>query len=159
MEKKLERMRKEVRGRMWQTLVITVVLVALLIVVCSGVIPMRNGDQRAADFLAGFQVGLLITLTVAEVYYLMRYVTALSDDKKLKKLYYEEHDERKLYIEQISGQKSQHITIVILIVAAVLVGYYSIEAFVALVAAVAVTGLVGIGVKIYYEKTVTGIGE
>lgn len=159
MEKKLERMRKEVRGRMWQTLVITVVLVALLIVVCTGVIPMRNGDQRAADFLAGFQVGLLITLTVAEVYYLMRYVTALSDDKKLKKLYYEEHDERKLYIEQISGQKSQHITIVILIVAAVLVGYYSIEAFVALVAAVAVTGLVGIGVKIYYEKTVTGIGE
>lgn len=159
MEKKLERMRKEVRGRMWQTLVITVVLVALLIVVCSGVIPMRNGDQRAADFLSGFQVGLLITLTVAEVYYLMRYVTALSDDKKLKKLYYEEHDERKLYIEQISGQKSQHITIVILIVAAVLVGYYSIEAFVALVAAVAVTGLVGIGVKIYYEKTVTGIGE
>ena len=159
MEKKLERMRKEVRGRMWQTLVITVVLVALLSVVCSGVIPMRNGDQRAADFLAGFQVGLLITLTVAEVYYLMRYVTALSDDKKLKKLYYEEHDERKLYIEQISGQKSQHITIVILIVAAVLVGYYSIEAFVALVAAVAVTGLVGIGVKIYYEKTVTGIGE
>lgn len=120
---------------------------------------MRNGDQRAADFLSGFQVGLLITLTVAEVYYLMRYVTALSDDKKLKKLYYEEHDERKLYIEQISGQKSQHITIVILIVAAVLVGYYSIEAFVALVAAVAVTGLVGIGVKIYYEKTVTGIGE
>lgn len=159
MEKKLERMRKEVRGRMWQTLVITVVLVALLIVVCSGVIPMRNGDQRAADFLAGFQMGLLLAITVAEVYYLMRYVTALSDDKKLKTLYYEEHDERKLYIEQISGQKSQHITIVILIVAAVLVGYYSIEAFVALVAAVAVTGLVGIGVKIYYEKTVTGIGE
>ena len=51
MEMKLERMRKEVRGRMWQTLVITVVMAALLIVVCSGVIAMRSGDQRAADFL------------------------------------------------------------------------------------------------------------
>jgi hypothetical protein len=159
MEKKLERMRKEVRGRMWQTLVITVVMVALLIVVCSGVIPMRSGDQRAADFFAGFQMGLVMATTVVEVYYLVRYIRALTDEKKLKKLYYEEHDERKLYIEQISGQKSQHITVIILIVAAVLVGYYSIEAFIALVAAVAVICLVGIGVKIYYEKTVTGIEE
>ena len=69
MEMKLERMRREVRGRMWQTLVITVVMAALLIVVCIGVIAMRSGDQRAADFFAGSQRGLVSATVVVEVYY------------------------------------------------------------------------------------------
>lgn len=155
MEKKLEKMRAEVKRRM-QLASIGVFWISLLMgLIGTKTIP-SNLAENQADFLMGFQAGLLVALDLVLVYRVGTYLRALKDDKKLKQLYYKENDERECYIAQMAGKKSMSITVVLLVVLAVIAANFSFEAFVALIVATVVVGVVNIGIKVYYTHANTG---
>lgn len=159
MEKKLEKMRKEIRARLVRIKVLVACVVILLGGVASGVLPYHGGKENAADFMEGFQLGALCAIALWVVYLLVRYEQALRDDAKIKEIYYKENDERTNYIAMMAGKNSMNVTLVILLIAAVIVGYFSFEGFVALVGAAVVESLVMLGFKLYYSRTFSGVEE
>lgn len=158
MEKKLEKMRAEVKRKMEFCSAAVGLIAALMALIGTKTIP-SNLAENQADFLIGFQSGLLVTLDLVLVYRIGTYYRALKDDKKLKQLYYKENDERECYIAQMTGKKSMNITMILLVVLAVIAANFSFEAFLALIAATVVVGGVNIGIKVYYTNSTTGTEE
>lgn len=158
METKLEKMRAEVKKSM-QLAAIGVFWIFILIgMIGTKTIP-SNLAANEAEFMMGFQAGLLVVLDLVLIYKVGIYWRALKDDKKLKQLYYKENDERECYIDQMAGKKSMNITVVLLVVLAVIAANFSFEAFIAIIVATLVVGAVNIGIKLYYTHTSTGIEE
>lgn len=159
MEKKMERMRKEIKGRLMQARAAVACLVILLGVLVSGVLPTHSGNENIADYMEGFQLGVLIGVLLVVLLTLVRYEQALRNDAKLKQVYYKENDERANYIALMAGKRGYNITIFILLIAGIVVGYFSAEAFIALTGAAVVSSLVQLGLKLYYCRTFSGAEE
>ena len=79
---------------------------------------------------------------------------ALIDEKKLKMLYNSEHDERMLLIRSKAGMPMLLITSTLMIIAAVIAGYFNIIVFYTLAAAAVVQLSAGAAVKVYCMKKI-----
>lgn len=158
METKLEKMRAEVKKSMQLAAIGVFWIFILMGMIRTKTIP-SNLAANEAEFMMGFQAGLLVVLDLVLIYKVGIYWRALKDDKKLKQLYYKENDERECYIDQMAGKKSMNITVVLLVVLAVIAANFSFEAFIAIIVATLVVGAVNIGIKLYYTHTSTGIEE
>lgn len=156
MEKKLEKMRKDIQGRLKRKTGLLVCIIALYGVVVSEIFPVQLVNENATDFIKGFQLGLLIIVDLITLNQSIKYQKALKDDAKLKQLYYKEHDERECYIQQKVGKSSMEITMVLMVVLAVIAGYFSFEVFLTLLAATLIQGLIYFGLKGYYSYTMSG---
>lgn len=111
-------------------------------------------NQHYTDFFSGVQFGLLFGIELYLVYRIAYYQGVLKNDKKLRILYIKENDERTIEIAKRSGIESYKITIIILLGGAIVVGYFSIGGFIALLGAAIVEILVRMGLFIYYSKTI-----
>lgn len=111
-------------------------------------------NQHYTDFFSGFQFGMLLGIELFLVYRIAYYQGVLKSDKKLRIIYIKENDERNLEIQKRSGIESYKFTIVILLAGAMIVGYFSMGGFIALVGAALVEILVRLGLYIYYSKTI-----
>lgn len=80
----------------------------------------------------------MLALCVFALYRMVRCQRALRDDAAVRRLYYQEHDERTRYIAQQVGRSSMAVNTVLLVVAAVIAGYFSVTVFVTLLAVAAV---------------------
>ena len=158
MENKLEKMRKEITRRMQLACSAVCGISILMGLIGTKTIPSII-DENQAEFMMGFQAGLLIVLDIALMLQFGKCYRALKDDKKLKQLYYKEHDECECYIAQMAGKKSMNITEILLVVLAVIAGNYSFDAFLALIAAVLVVAAVNFGIMMYYTHVTTGVEE
>lgn len=78
---------------------------------------------------------------------------ALKDEAALKRLYNEHHDERSQQIEAIAGQKGLEATILVAVAAGLVVCYFSLEAFLGMLAVVFVAGATRKCYKMYYNRT------
>ncbi len=156
MDKKLEEMKKIMQKRVRVLSVFSGVIVIFIICAITNVVHPFIGGENYADFMAGFQVGILIALDIVMLFYNTKYRAALKDEKKLKLLYLEETDERVKYIEQMAGKSSYKYVVCILIIAACIVGYFSVAAFVALLGAAMVEVAVTVILSLYYTKKMTG---
>lgn len=116
-------------------------------------ISSTNGGSFDDGTVAGFQLGLILGLGFISALQFVRLSKALKDEKKLKILYNELHDERMILIRSKAGMPMLIITSIIMIVAAVIAGYFNITVFRTLVAAAAVQLVIGAAVKIYCLKT------
>ena len=155
MEAKLDGMRRDLQKRLAQARGMAVCFALLLVAAVSGVIPTGVAGPSARDFISGFQVGLLLALCVFALYRKVRCQRALRDDAAVRRLYYQEHDERTRYIAQQVGRSSMAVNTVLLVVAAVIAGYFSVTVFVTLLAVAAVQGLVQLllkGLKQIYDR-------
>jgi hypothetical protein len=159
MDKELEVLKRILEQRVRiLCVVVSCISVLVLGVIANKVHPLIGGENYA-DFMSGVQVGLLIALDLIIISYICTYSVALKDGKKLKKLYLEENDERVKYIEQMAGKSAYKYVIIILVIAACIAGYFSIEAFAALMGAVVIEGMVIRILKLYYSKKLTGNEE
>lgn len=111
-------------------------------------------NQHYVDFFSGFQFGIFFAIELYFVFRIVYYMTVLKDDKKLRNLYIKENDERNLEIGKRCGCESYKFVIVILLSAAIIVGYFSIDGFIALLGAALVEILVRAGLYVYYSKTI-----
>ena len=155
MEKKLMKMRKNIEAREKRTNKLLACTVAFLCVSINGIIPVELGNQNHNDFVFGFQCGLLTTLLFVLFSSLLKYRKALKDDKLLKQLYYKENDERMCYIHQQVGKSSLQVTMLILVIATVIVGYFNFTAFLTMLAVILLQGLIQIALKWYYTNMVS----
>lgn len=84
------------------------ILVCIILSIMFYVIPIEKTYEIGISFQLGICIGILF-LGLLGIY---KYSKALKDEQMLKKLYIEEHDERKMMIKQKVGQSSL-ITIVL----------------------------------------------
>lgn len=105
-------------------------------------------QSRWRGFICGASIGILGML----VFGLIRNIQALKDDKKLKKLYIKEHDERTIQIWTVARAEALRLFLLIGLVAAVVAGYFSITVSLTLLACVVTLSLLGLAFKIYFSK-------
>ena len=106
------------------------------------------------DFAAGYNLGLLIALQVGAIYFITKYNKALKSKDQLKKLYIEEHDERKKLIEYKSSVIGISIFIFILLLATIISGFYNLIVFYTLLGVCSTILVTIIFVKLYFLKKV-----
>lgn len=159
MDKKMEKMRTDMHSRLQKGWAFAAFLVILIVVSVSRIIPVQLPNPDMSDFVTGFQVGLLAGLLAVALVHIFRMQKAMKDDAALRKLYYSEHDERNCYIQQKVGQTMLAVTPAILLVAAVIAGYFSVTVFFSLIAATLLQSLVGLGLKFYYHSRFSATEE
>jgi len=154
MEKKLVNMRKELKKKSYVLVTLIGFCTILLGIVISGVLPMQHTNEDIVNYLNGFQVGLLVTIDVFAAINLAKYHKALKDDTLCKRIYNEEHDERKILAVQKAGKDSTTVSKVVILVAAVISGYFSAPVFAALVSAMFIESVINIFFKNKYLRAV-----
>ena len=104
--------------------------------------------SRWFGFVTGASCGIFAFMFVG----LVRNCRALKDDKKLKKLYVKEHDERTIQIQTLARNTAMQILLLGVLVAVVIAGYFSITVSLTILACIftaSVTSLLLVG---YYSK-------
>ena len=99
-------------------------------------------------FVTGASCGIFALLLVS----LIRNCQALKDEKKLKKLYVKEHDERTIQILTLARNTAMQILLMGGLVAVVIAGYFSVTVSLTILACIfcaSVTSLLLVG---YYSK-------
>jgi hypothetical protein len=104
------------------------------------------------DFVKGFQAGVITGLELILVFLIARNIASMKSEKKLKKLYIRETDERRIMILQKTGSIGIEICSIGLILAAIVAGYFSKLVFLTLLGAAAFTLNVRLFLKVYYLR-------
>ena len=99
-------------------------------------------------FITGASCGVLGLL----LYSLIRNRQALKDEKKLKKLYVKEHDERTIQILTLARNTAMQILLIGGLVAVVIAGYFSITVSTTILTCVSVSSAVNLIFIAYYNK-------
>jgi len=111
-----------------------------------------KGNVNITNFIQGFQFGIGFVVMALFVYHITNYVSALRNEKKLKNIYIEETDERKLMIYQKSGSAGMTFAIGGLAGASVLAGYYDTTIFFTLLGACFFVATIRAVLKLYYQN-------
>ena len=110
------------------------------------------GDSHWHSNWNGFVTGASCGVLGLLLYSLIRNRQALKDEKKLKKLYVKEHDERTIQILTLARNTAMQILLIGGLVAVVIAGYFSITVSLTILAcifAASITSLLLVG---YYNK-------
>ena len=111
-----------------------------------------TGDSHWHSHWNGFVTGASCGVLGLLLYSLIRNRQALKDEKKLKKLYVKEHDERTIQILTLARNTAMQILLLGGLVAVVIAGYFSITVSLTILGcifAASVTSLLLVG---YYSK-------
>ena len=155
MEKKMEKMKKEIKT---QNRFYLIIAALFLIAQCTntyGVLTSAYTNQHSAEFEHALVLGLVIVVEIFVILQFCKNSKALKDEALLKRLYNERHDERAQQIEALASQKSVQIALILAVAAGFIVCYFSLEAFLGMLGVVILTGVVRKCCKIYYTRTYT----
>ena len=103
--------------------------------------------------LSRFQLGLIVGLGIRALTELVKLSMVVKDERKLKMAYNRENDERMKAIRAKAGMPMLLITSVMMVIAAIIAGYFNIVVFYTLTAAAMMQLLLGVSVKLYHMKT------
>lgn len=119
---------------------------------CFHILKPIAGDSHWHSNWNGFITGASCGVLGLLLYSLIRNRQALKDEKKLKKLYVKEHDERTIQILTLARNTAMQILLLGGLVAVVIAGYFSITVSLTILAcifAASITSLLLVG---YYSK-------
>lgn len=102
----------------------------------------------------GFQCGLTLGLAISALPLIIRYKKALRSEEKLQLLFNKENDERMKVIKSKAGMPMLLITSSVMIIMAIIIGYFNITVFYTLVAAVLFQLLAACIVKFVYMRLI-----
>ena len=131
MEKKMEKMKKEIKTQNRFYLIIAALFLIAQCTNTSGVLTSAYTNPHSAEFVHGFVLGLVI---VVEIFVILQFC------KNSKAL---------------ASQKSVQIALILAVAAGFIVCYFSLEAFLGMLGVVILTGVVRKCCKIYYTRTYT----
>jgi len=152
MEKSVERMKQIIQRRLiLGSFLVSGIAILVALQVYNMFRPFVGGTNYA-DFLRGVQLGLLIGVDLVAVFFLAKDLGLLRDERRLREAFIQENDERNAMIAARVGASSYGFTSIGLVVAAVVAGYFSIGAFVALLGAVVFEVLVRLALYQYYSR-------
>lgn len=99
-------------------------------------------------FVSGASFGVLALM----IYGLVRNLLALKDEKKLKKLYVAENDERQVLIYTHALRSAMQVWLILGLAAVIISGYFSAAVSITLLIAVFTTSVLCMLFKLYYMK-------
>ncbi len=140
-------------------LAISAVVLALFAIIAitaeSGVLPFpvpTAGDSHWQSAWRGFISGASCGILGVLVAFLIRNVLALRDEKKLKKLYIKENDERSCQIWSAARVAAYRTFLIAALVAGIIAGYFSIAVCITLISCVFFASVIGAFYAIYYSR-------
>lgn len=105
-----------------------------------------------SSVIFSFQCGLTSACGLIALAFIARYKRALSDEKNIKLLFNKENDERMKAIKYKAGIPMLLVTSVLMIISAVIIGYFNVTAFYTLIAASLCQLVLSCIVKFVYIK-------
>ena len=99
-------------------------------------------------FISGVSCGLLVLMVIG----LVRNLRALKDDKKLRKLYIMESDERTIKIWTSARAASMQTFLMLGLAAGIVAGYFNMTVSITILACVLIHSLLGLLFKLYYSR-------
>ena len=110
------------------------------------------GDSHWQSQWRGFVSGASFGILALMVFGLIRNIRALKDEKKLKKLYVAENDERQILIYTNALRSAMQVWLILGLVAVIITGYFNATVSVTLLIAVLTTSILCMLFKLYYTK-------
>lgn len=138
-----------------KTIRIRIILLDILVfaAVCFGVYDVFLAPEEIKNSeIFSFQCGIALALGLAAIAGIILCTKALKSDKALRKQFNRENDERMRAIRAKAGVPMILICSVLMIIAAVIIGYRNVAVFRTLVAAAVVQVLIACIVKAIYTK-------
>lgn len=111
-----------------------------------------SGNQAWTDFWQGLQIGLFTALAIASSVFIIRNIIVLRNPQKLKAAYIKEHDERCQKIASEVGKNSYLPEVILLLIACVIAGYYSMIVSLTILGVIVFHSIVRILMNIYYRR-------
>lgn len=143
----LEKYRREIKNRVsvYQALI----AVALVFVIIGNVLLKDRGQM--VETVRGFATGLFIGIELVCVFQLGKLWKMLKDEEVLKEVYIREHDEREALIQMKSGLHVIPVLSFIILICAILVGFFNDTVFYTLVVVGIGQILIAFALKIYWK--------
>ena len=110
------------------------------------------GDSHWQSAWFGFVTGASCGIFALMLVYLIRNKRAVKDEKKLKKLYVKEHDERTIQILTLARNTAMQILLLGGLVAVVIAGYFSITVSLTILGCIFVSSITSLLLVAYYSK-------
>ena len=110
------------------------------------------GDSHWQSAWFGFVTGASCGIFALMLFSLIRNRRALKDEKKLKKLYVKEYDERTIQIVTMARNTAMQILLIGGLVAVVIAGYFSITVSLTILACIFVSSITSLLLVGYYKK-------
>lgn len=156
MDKKIEKMREELKHRNLAALAAVLLSSALVTIVRRPSIAALAANQAHLDFMQGFVTGMGIALDIVFLFVIAKNNAAMKDEKKLTRLYNEIHDERMMKIEALAGKAAIKISAISMVFLALIASFRSVECAIAILAALSVMAVIKVACRLYYTRTYTG---
>ena len=121
----------------------------------AGLLPFLNpvaGDSHWQSMWRGFVCGASCALLFFLIFGLVRNILALRNEKRLKKLYIQENDERTIQIWTAARAASFQAILILGIVAVVVTGYFSMTVSLTILACIWLSSIIALLFKLYYSK-------
>lgn len=143
----LEKYRREIKNRVsvYQALI----AVALVFVIIGNVLLKDRGQM--VESVRGFATGLFIGIELVCVFQLGKLWKMFKDEEVLKEVYIREHDEREALIQMKSGLHVIPVLSFIILICAILVGFFNDTIFYTLVVVGIGQILIALALKIYWK--------
>lgn len=147
---------EQYRKRLKREIIIQCVIMvaAVILVVFSYLRYLKLGSEESAGaFFQGFQTGLFMVWAAIMIWGIISSVRALRSEERLKKQYIKQYDERTRTIQTEAQAKAFQISILGMMIAAVISGFYSYTVFYTLLATLIVMCLIAAIGKLFYSRT------
>jgi len=110
------------------------------------------GDNHWHSTWYGYCTGASCGLAAVMLFGLIRNVRAMKDEKKLKKLYVQQHDERALQIQILARNTAMQILLLVGLAASVIAGYFSVTVSTTILVCTLVSSSTSLFLVGYYNK-------
>ncbi|MGL4608033.1 MAG: hypothetical protein ACRCU3_11280 [Eubacteriaceae bacterium] len=109
-------------------------------------------DDHFLDFIHGAQTGVFVGVQLLAIVMLGKYIGGLRDEKKLRKIYIDEHDERNKFIRDKIGIIGFDLGLVGITIGLIISGFFSRVVFFTLGGVLVFLVLIKACCKIYFYK-------
>lgn len=144
----MDNFKLKIRNRIVLLIVLFVSMIAVYLVL------FLNQDKllKSSNHIVNFHGGALTSFSILLILSIFKNLIAIKDEKRLKKLYIEEHDERSILIMQKTGAVGINICILGLACATIIAGYFNEVVFFTLLGATLFVSVIKGLFKIHYRN-------
>ncbi|MFW5981072.1 MAG: hypothetical protein ACOCRU_00690 [bacterium] len=146
----MEKFKKKIKKRIIIQL-LTIIIIAAVYFILHYNKDSIAGDPNNVSFVQGFQTGLFIAVLAVSLNYIIKYFLAVKNEEKLKDIYISENDERTIMINQKTDSFSMQLSLILLVLASIIAGFYNQVVFFSLVATIVFLGLIRLFSYLYFN--------
>ncbi len=147
----MEQYKKSLKARIAAFSAGVAVLISLLVLGESDAFA-QPGLNSFSEFLRGFQTGILLSVSLVFIFFIVKYVWLLRNEEKLKSAYYAENDERHKLIMMKIGGNAMYVCTILILIAGIIAGYFDETVFFSLAGCALFLLLIRVALKIYNHK-------